>query len=237
MPGLSYTRVCPGSSHGARVFLEWGRACGRETTGVVYKIALMFRTRLGMRLLPLLSVAVAVVAACGGTPPPASPAQAAKPCPALPLTLAVTASARSNALAAADGRPVQLRLYQLRSDVRLRSASFEDVWQNEAKTLEGEVVASEQHTVFPGTRQTISVAPKPDANYLGLVALFREPQGKDWLLTYEIAPRNPQPPCAAKADAIQIWVDRMQIQDGAGRAPETEDGVGGPAPNAEGAGG
>ena len=235
MLSLSYTRVRPGSSHGARVFLERGRASGRETTGVVYKIALMFRTRLGMRLLPLLSVAVVV--ACGGTPPPASPAQAAKPCPALPLTLAVTASARSNSLAAGDGRPVQLRLYQLRSDVRLRSASFEDVWQNEAKALEGEVVASEQHTVFPGTRQTISVAPKPDANYLGLVALFREPQGKDWLLTYEIAPRNPQPPCAAKADAIQIWFDRMQIQDGAGRAPETEDGVGGQAPNAEGAGG
>jgi len=194
----------------------------------------MFRMRLRMRLLPPLSIAAAV--ACGGTAPPASPAQAVKPCPALPLTLAVAASARSNALAASDGRPVQLRLYQLRSDVRLRAASFEDVWQNEAKTLEGEVVASEQHTVFPGSRQTISVTPKPDANYLGLVALFREPQGKDWLLTYEIAPPNPQPPCAAKAEAIQIWLDRMQIQDGAGRAPETEDGVGNQAPSPEAVG-
>jgi type VI secretion system protein VasD len=195
----------------------------------------MFRTRLRTGLLPTLSVGLAV--ACGGTTPPAAPAPALKSCPALPLTLAVAASAHSNALAASDGRPVQLRIYQLRSDVRLRAASFEDVWQNEAKTLEGEIVTSEQHTVFPGSRQTISVAPKPDANYLGLVALFREPQGKDWLLTYEIAPPNPQPPCPAKAEAIRIWLDRMQIQDGAGRAPEAEEGVDGQPPTAESKGG
>jgi type VI secretion system protein VasD len=180
----------------------------------------MLRTR----LLPLLSI---VAVACGGAPPAAAPAQPAKPCPALPLTLAFAASPRSNALASGEGRPVQLRVYQLRSDARLRTASFEDVWQSDSKVLEGEVVSSEQHTIFPGSKQTITVAPKPDANYLGLVALFREPQGKDWLLTYEIAPPNPQPPCAAKADPIRVWLDRMQIQEGAGRDGDEEGASGG----------
>lgn len=170
----------------------------------------------------LLAVIVLGVTACGGAPPPAAPAAAAKPCQAQPLTLALTATQRSNALSGGEGRPVQLRVYQLKSDARMRTASFEDIWQNDAKTLEGEVVASEQHTVFPGEKKTITLQPKPDAAFLGVVALFREPQGKDWFLAYEIAPPKSQAPCDAKTDAIPIWLDRMQIQDGAGRDAEGE---------------
>jgi type VI secretion system protein VasD len=175
-----------------------------------------------VRLISFFSVAAvsAWVVGCGG-PPAAAPASPAKPCKALPLTLALTATERSNALASGEGRPVQLRVYQLRSDARLRTASFEDVWQSDAKTLEGEVVSTEQHTIFPGEKKSITVAPKPDAAYLGVVALFREPQGKDWFLTYEIAPPKTEPPCAAKADPIPVWLDRMQIQDGTGRESET----------------
>jgi type VI secretion system VasD/TssJ family lipoprotein len=176
-------------------------------------------------------VASALAAACGGTaaPPPAAPA---KPCQALPLSLALTATARSNALSTGEGRPVQLHVYQLKTDARLRTASFEDIWQNDAKTLEGELVSSEQHTIFPGEKKTITVAPKPDAAYLAVVALFREPQGKDWFLTYEIAPPKSQPPCESKATPIPIWLDRMQIQDGAGRENEgdAEAGSGSPEP-------
>jgi type VI secretion system protein VasD len=169
-------------------------------------------------LLPLLSVAVA----CVGSAPAASPAAAPAPCPALPLTLALSASPRSNALASNEGRPVQVRIYQLRSDARLRASSFEDVWQNDAKALEGDLVSSEQHTLFPNSTQSIALTPKPDGAYLGLVALFREPQGKDWLLTYEIAPPKSRPPCATKADPIAVWLDRMQIQDGAGHETDQE---------------
>jgi type VI secretion system protein VasD len=162
----------------------------------------------------------ALAIGCGGTAPPPAAAAPAKPCQALPISLALTASARSNALSTGDGRPVQLHIYQLKTDARLRTASFEDIWQNGAKTLEGELVSSEQHTIFPGEKKTITVAPKPDAAYLGVVALFREPQGKDWFLSYEIAPPKVQPPCDSKPTPIPIWLDRMQIQDGAGRESE-----------------
>ena len=179
------------------------------------------------------AIAAGVLAiGCGGAAPPPAAAAPPKPCQALPLSLALTATARSNALSTGDGRPVQLHVYQLKTDARLRTASFEDIWQNQAKTLEGEVVSSEQHTVFPGEKKTITVAPKPDAAYLGVVALFREPQGKDWFLIYEIAPPKSQPPCNSKATPIPIWLDRMQIQDGAGRESEgdAEGGSGGPTP-------
>jgi type VI secretion system protein VasD len=178
-----------------------------------------------VRLIWFFSVTVvsALVVGCGGPPAAAAPAGSPKPCPVLPLTLALTATQRSNALSSGEGRPVQVRVYQLKSDARLRTASFEDVWQSDAKALEGEVVSSEQHTIFPGQKQTVTVAPKPDAAYLGVVALFREPQGKDWFLSYEIAPPKAQAPCAAKADPIPVWLDRMQIQDGAGRESESQE--------------
>jgi type VI secretion system protein VasD len=165
-------------------------------------------------------IAGAVAFGCGGAPAPAAVPAPAKPCPPLPLALAFTATARSNALSSGEGKPVQLHVYQLKTDARLRTASFEDVWQNEAKTLEGELVSSEEHTIFPGQKQTITLTPKPDAAYIGVVALFREPQGKDWFLTYEIAPPRSQTPCATKPTPIPIWLDRMQLQDGAGREGE-----------------
>ena len=177
-----------------------------------------------VRQLPLFSVAVVsgLALGCGGPPAAATPPAPAKACPVQPLTLAVTATPRSNALSTGEGRPVQLRVYQLKSDARLRTASFEDVWQNDAKVLEGEIVGSEQHTIFPGEKKSLTVAPKPEATYLGIVALFREPQGKDWFLTYEVAPPQQQAPCPTKIEPIPIWLDRMQIQDGAGREAEGE---------------
>jgi len=194
-----------------------------------------------VRLIAFFSVAVVSAGAigCGGPPAAVAPATPPKPCTALPLTLAVTATQRSNALSSGEGRPVQVRIYQLKSDARLRTASFEDVWQNEAKALEGEIVSSEQQTIFPGEKKNLTIAPKPDAAFLGVVALFREPQGKDWFLTYEIAPPKAQPPCPTKSDPIPIWLDRMQIQDGAGReadpneeAPGAADGAGAPKDSA-----
>lgn len=167
--------------------------------------------------------ACALALGCSAAAPPPAAAAPAKPCQALPLQLAFTATPRSNALSSGEGRPVQLHIFQLKSDARLRTASFEDIWQNEAKTLEGELVSSEQHTLFPGEKKTITVAPKPDAAYLGVVALFREPQGKDWFVSYEIAPPKSQPPCETKATPLQIWLDRMQIQDGEGREGEDEE--------------
>ncbi len=163
------------------------------------------------------------LSACG-SPPPALPPAPPKPCESVPPTLSVTATPRANAVAAGEGRPVQLRIYQLKSDARLRTASFEDIWQNDAKTLEGELVASEQQTVFPGETKQIPVVPKPDAHYLALVALFREPKGRDWFLSYELVPPAKEPPCPTKSTTIPSWIDRMQIQDGTGREPEPSTG-------------
>jgi type VI secretion system protein VasD len=168
------------------------------------------------RLLPV----VLCLFGCSSAPPPA-PAAPPKPCKPLEPTFSVTATKRVNAVAAGEGRPLQLRIYQLKSDARLRAASFEDIWQNDKKTLDTDLVTVEQHTIFPGETKAFSVAPSPDAQSLAVVALFREPQGKDWFLTYEVTPPG-EPPCPAKPAPVPVWIDRMQIQDGSGRDAEAE---------------
>lgn len=157
---------------------------------------------------------------CGSAPPP-TPAAPPKPCKPLEPTFSITATKRVNAVAAGEGRPLQLRIYQLKSDARLRAASFEDIWQDDKKTLDADLVTVEQHTIFPGETKSFSVAPSPDAQSLAVVALFREPQGKDWFLTYEVTPPG-EPPCPAKPAPVPVWIDRMQIQDGSGRDAEAE---------------
>jgi type VI secretion system protein VasD len=168
------------------------------------------------------------VTGCGSAPPP-PPAAPPKPCPPIAPTLAITATTEANAVASGEGRPLQVRIYQLKSDARLRAASFEDVWQNDAKVLEGELVSVEEQTIFPGKTVQVSVTPKPDAHYLALVGLFREPKGKDWLLSYELAGPPSAPPCPTKPASIPVWIDRMQIQDGTGRETDNGSGPAGPA--------
>lgn len=171
---------------------------------------------------------LAWVSGCGSAPPPA-PSAPPKPCPSIAPTLAITATSEANAVASGEGRPLQVRIYQLKSDARLRAASFEDVRQNDAKVLEGELVSVEEQTIFPGKSLQVSVTPKPEAHYLALVGLFREPKGKDWLLSYELAAPPSAPPCPTKPTSIPVWIDRMQIQDGTGREADSASGTAEPA--------
>lgn len=162
---------------------------------------------------------LAVLLPACGSPPPPPPKAAPKPCPAVRPILALTATSRVNAEAAGEGRPVQIRVYQLRNDARLRTASFEDIWQNDAVTLDKDLIAVEEHTLFPSETKLLPLSPQPGAGTLALVALFREPQGKDWFVTYELEAPRSVAPCPKEA-RIPIWVDRMQIQDGTGREAE-----------------
>jgi type VI secretion system protein VasD len=162
------------------------------------------------------------LSACGSSAPP-PPKAAPKPCAPVRPTLAITATARVNAEATGEGRPVQVRVYQLRSDARLRTASFEDIWQNDAVTLDKDLLAVEEHTLFPRETKLLPLTPQPGAGTLALVALFREPQGKDWFVTYEIGEPRTTPPCPKAGARIPVWIDRMQIQDGAGREADSEE--------------
>jgi type VI secretion system protein VasD len=175
-----------------------------------------------MKYAAFAAILTLTLSACGSAPPP-PPKPAPKACEPVRPTLAITATARVNAEATGEGRPVQVRIYQLRSDARLRTASFEDVWQNDSATFDKDLIGVEEQTLFPGETKLVPLTPQPGAGTLALVALFREPQGKDWFVTYELEPPRTVAPCPKEGARIPVWVDRMQIQDGAGREAEPSD--------------
>lgn len=112
---------------------------------------------------------------------------------------------------------MQVRLYQLKSEARLVNAFFEEVWKEDEKTLAEDLLDKRELTAFPGKSQTLELEQLPDGRVLSAVALFREPRGRDWFLSYDLEQAKKEPPCPTAEPRISIWLDRMKIQDGEGR--------------------
>ncbi len=170
---------------------------------------------------------VGALAACSTAPAPQAKAPA-KPCPPPNPKVSLTATKRANPSVEGEGRPVQVRVYQLASDTRVRNATFEEIWQKDREVLRTDLKTVTEQTIFPGETKRVSLKRDPDAHYLTIVALFREPQGKDWFVSYELTEPAASTPCPS-AQTIPVFLDRMQIQDGQGRVDETADS---PAPAA-----
>jgi type VI secretion system VasD/TssJ family lipoprotein len=179
-----------------------------------------YKTRLERRAVQLIGV-LGALGACSSAPPPAAKA-APQRCPAVDPKVSLAATKRVNPSVDGEGRPVQVRVYQLVSDAKLRNATFEEIWQKDQETLATDLKTVAEHTLFPGETKLVPLKRNPDANYLALVALFREPQGKDWFVSYELDQASIAPPCP-KAPSVPVFLDRMQIQDGEGRAEEPAD--------------
>jgi type VI secretion system protein VasD len=156
--------------------------------------------------------------ACSSSPPP-PPEAPAQPEKCVEPRPRVTVAASEQVNAGPDGRglPVQVRLYQLKSEAKLLNAFFEEVWNDDAKTLEGDLLGKRELTVFPGKSQELELEQLPDSRVLGAVALFREPRGRDWFVNYDLPLPAREAPCPPAEPRISIWLDRMKIQDGEGR--------------------
>ena len=170
----------------------------------------------------IVAAASLLVVGCGhaAAPAPKEPAAACKP-PKVVLTLAATD--KVNPAPDGRGRPVQVRVYLLKSDARLQTAKFEDIWQNQAAALGEDLLKTEEITLFPRDSKSVAVAQNADAHNLAVVALFREPQGKHWFVSYEMDQPRSGGPCPAERP-IRVTLDRMQLEDGpsGGESPDSK---------------
>ncbi len=107
-------------------------------------------------------------------PPPVAPTPPA-PCVAPRPHITIAAGEQVNAGPDGRGLPVQVRLYQLLSEGKLSNAFFEEVWNDDAKTLGDDLLSMREVTVFPGKSQELDIDQAPESRVLGAVALFREP--------------------------------------------------------------
>jgi type VI secretion system protein VasD len=157
-------------------------------------------------------------------------------CKVQALTGAIIASPHINPTIEGDPRPVQLRLYQLKSDTSFLNASFEQVWQDDKTALGDSLVKVEELSVYPNTRVAFKFERNDAAQFLTAAALFREPKGRTWFASFELPPPPSAGSCGAKskegeADAgtkpdyrIYIWLDGTTVQDGADHADEFPEG-------------
>jgi type VI secretion system protein VasD len=188
--------------------------------------------RSGMRVSALGAISLYLLLGCGSSAPPAEAPKPPEPCVEPRPQLTIAGGDQVNAGADGRGLPVQVRLYQLKSEAKLLNAFFEEVWKDDAKTLEGDLLSMREVTVFPGKSEQLDLEQAPEARVLAAVALFREPRGRDWFVNYDLAAPKQEPPCPPGRPRISIWLDRMKIQDGEGRVEAAAEAApAGPTPS------
>jgi type VI secretion system protein VasD len=158
---------------------------------------------------------------CASSPPAPATPPPPEPCHRETAKVTVGAGAQVNAAAGEPGLPVRVRIYQLRSDARLRNAAFEEVWQDDKAAFKDDLLKMDEQTAYPGQSGQVQLQLSPEATAIAAVALFREPKGKDWYVSFDLEPLKPKPPCPPAEPEISLWLDRMKIQDGRGHGAET----------------
>ncbi|TDW32678.1 type VI secretion system protein VasD [Rhizobium azibense] len=123
--------------------------------------------------------ATGALSACMGGPPKSST-----------VTVTATGQAGMNAAAGGGERPVTLLILRLKDVGKFNSADIFALQSDPSGALGADLVGSEQMTVAPGASASKTVAFPPEATFLGLVALFREPDGRTWRRSVPIRPES-----------------------------------------------
>ncbi len=152
--------------------------------------------------------------------------------------LTVIASPKINPEDDGSPRPVELRIYQLKTDTRMLNASFDQVWKDDKATLQDDLVKVDELPVFPDTRTELKFERDPSALFVVAAALFRSPKGRSWWTEFELPPPPgkgncmfPNPKCSGPdcqqeagppplAPHYALWIDGSRIDDGSDHLDE-----------------
>ena len=189
-----------------------------------------------------LCLAVIVVTAanfsCGGENT-ILPIQEPKKCNLQIASATIISSPYLNPTTTGEARPVQVRLYQLKTDARLQNASFDDVWNHDKEALADDIVKMDEVSVYPNTRSEYRFERDESALYIAAVALFRVPKGHSWFTTFEFPPAPGKGDCGMKdcegpgcdggGGAVlnpkyYFYVETSRIDDGSDHADEYPEG-------------
>lgn len=129
------------------------------------------------RTLMLGIAATGLVAACADPPPG----------PAV-VTIALTAEPGMNPAPDGGDRPVTVSILRLRDVGAFNAADFFALQNDPAAALAADLVGMDQLALAPGGAASKAVTFEPDAAFLGLLALVRDPGGRVWRLASPVAP-------------------------------------------------
>jgi type VI secretion system protein VasD len=123
--------------------------------------------------------ALLLLSSCGGASPPPPP-------PVVELTL--NAAPNINPDPAGRPAPVLVRIYQLASANKFELADFYQLSNNEAATLDGDLLGRDELILSPGQSRHLTLNMKHDATRLGIAVAFRQIDRAKWRADTAFAP-------------------------------------------------
>jgi type VI secretion system protein VasD len=148
-----------------------------------------------------------LAAACGHSPPPA-------PCKAEPLGLHIEAAPQVNLDEKGKPLPTTLRIYQLKDTAKLDVATFDDLLDHDKDTLGSDLVSAQEVVINPGERIDPTIVRQADADFVGVMALFRNPAGTFWRLARPLPTANPEH-CrqSNKAGGLRFHLEENRVEN------------------------
>jgi len=75
---------------------------------------------------------------------------------------------------------VVIKVYQLTNIDAFQSATFWQLWRNPHQTLGKSFLRSDVFSIHPSQTTKVIIQRKKQANYLGVIAIFRRPGNRSW---------------------------------------------------------
>lgn len=97
-----------------------------------------------------------------------------------PLLIKVNASSHLNPDEQDRSLPVELVIYQLEDDQVFRQATFQELWQGDSTTLGTAMLSRREVNIPPSTKTKIKLDRQEEATYIGVLAIFRNPENGSW---------------------------------------------------------
>jgi type VI secretion system protein VasD len=135
--------------------------------------------------LAALALAVSGFASIGATCGPPAPVEPPKPCDVQIVTLNIYAADNINPNENGNPRPVLVQLYQLKNEVRMENATYDQIYKDAKGTLEDDMLKVDEISIYPNDLVEVKFERIKEATALAGVALFRGPRGSSWKTFYE----------------------------------------------------
>jgi type VI secretion system protein VasD len=144
--------------------------------------------------------------ACAHQPPPA--------CKAEPLRLTLEAAPQVNLDEKGKPLPTTLRIYQLKDTAKLEAATFDDLLDHDKDTLGPDLVAAQELVINPGDTIVPPLPRATDADFVGVMALFRNPAGSFWRLSRPLPAPNPEHcHASAKPAGLRFHIEENRLEN------------------------
>ncbi len=118
--------------------------------------------------------------------------------------IAMAAAPDINPDPAGEALSVVVRIYQLKDAGRLETADYYAIWKSDKETLSDDYLERQERVLQPGDNKTFQIRANPQAAYLGIVALFRNPTGDTWRKIVPIRGKNPKINLSLHGQDIEI---------------------------------